>query len=315
MKVAVIGAGGFIGRALVSRLANESVSVNAFTRDWQGTDVASFGGSVTLLQGDAGRLDAVRAAMRGCSIAYFLPYEGVPMSESGDHLSEYARNVQLLGTACAAAEYGGVERFVLLSSGGTVYGNRPDGPAKEDSDLRPVSHYGVIKKLSEEMLSRYATIAGTFHYVIARLGNPFGPGQMIAKRKGLIVSAMLKTLADEPVPVHNDGSQVRDYIFIDDAISALVELGRNGKAVNGVFNVGSGVGRSVAEVLGDIERITGRKLRRIPVPGRPQDVGQIVLCAHKLRAILPQWERVGYEEGLRRTWKAVLENHYCRPNG
>jgi UDP-glucose 4-epimerase len=304
MKVAVIGASGFLGAALTSAFAGQGIPVHALGRDWRGVPVDDTGDCVTRFEGDAGDLDVTRAAMRGCTVAYFLAYQGVPLMDGVDHLEEYDNNLRMLVCAISGAEYGGVERLVLLSSGGTVYGEA-EGPATEGVELRPKSHYGAIKKLSEEMLAHYLAVAGTLSYAVARVANPFGPGQVNAKRKGLVVSAMLKGLAREPVLVHNDGSQVRDYVFVDDVVRALMALGTSSDAANEVFNVGSGAGRSVKEVLADVERVSGLALDRRHVPGRLQDVDSNVLSVEKLVKVLGDQQATGYEAGLRLTWQAV----------
>ncbi|RHW27871.1 NAD-dependent epimerase/dehydratase family protein [Nocardioides immobilis] len=304
MKVAVIGAGGFLGGALTTAFARQGIPVHALGRDWRGVPVDDTEDRVTRFEGDAGDPEVTRAAMRGCTVAYFLAYQGVPLMDGADHLEEYDNNLRMLVSAISGAEYGGVERLVLLSSGGTVYGET-DGPATEDVELRPISHYGAIKKLSEEMLAHYVAVAGTLSYAVARVANPFGPGQVNAKRKGLVVSAMLKALAQEPVLVHNDGTQVRDYVFVDDVVRALMALGTSSDAANEVFNVGSGAGRSVEDVLADIERVSGLALDRRHVRGRLQDVDSNVLSVEKLAKVLGDPEATGYEDGLRLTWQAV----------
>lgn len=304
MKVAVIGAGGFLGGALTTAFARQGVPVHALARDWRGVPADDPEDCVTRFEGDAGDLEVSRAAMRGCTVAYFLAYDGVPLLDGADHLEEYGNNLRMLVYAISGAEYGGVERLVLLSSGGTVYGETR-GPATEGVQLRPKSHYGAIKKLSEEMLAHYLAVAGTLSYAVARVANPFGPGQVHAKRKGLVVSAMLKALAHEPVLVHNDGSQVRDYVFVDDVVRALTALGTSSDAANEVFNVGSGAGRSVKDVLADVERVSGLALERQHVPGRLQDVDSNVLSIEKLGKVLGDQEATGYEDGLRLTWQAV----------
>lgn len=303
MKVAVIGAGGFLGRSLVTTLVGRGVAVHALARDWRGSGLED-GPLVTRFEGDAADPEVARTTLRGCSVAYLMAYHGMPLMDGADHLVEYDVNLRILNSAISGAEYGGVERLVLLSSGGTVYGETSE-PATEDSALNPKSHYGAIKKLSEEMLAQYSAIAGTLGYTVARVANPFGPGQVHAKRKGLIVSAMLKALTGEPVLVHDDGTQVRDYIYSDDVVHALLALATSPEAVDSVFNVGSGRGRSVADVLSDVERVAGRQFERKHVRGRQQDVDANVLDVEKLHKVVGTLEEVGYETGLERTWDAV----------
>lgn len=304
MKVAVLGAGGFLGRALVAELVAQGMGVHALARDWRGVELTTEGESVTCFEGDVADPEVSRTVMRGCSVAYHMAYHGIPLRDGVDHLVEYDTNLRMLSSVMSGAEYGGVERLVLLSSGGTIYGET-DLPANEDSALRPISHYGAIKQLSEAMLAQYCRLSGTLDYAVARVANPFGPGQLDAKRRGLVVSAMLRAVTGEPVQVHDEGRQVRDYLFVDDAVRALVLLGMSPAASGLTVNIGSGRGRSVDEVLRDVEQVTGQHLERRQVPGRTQDVERSLLDVTRLQELVGEVEVVGYREGLRRTWEAV----------
>lgn len=280
-KVAVVGASGFIGQALVEALVLRRCYVNAFGRDWTDNRCSS-SSLVSYFSGDAAQEADLRPALRGCTVVYYLAYDGVPLLDSTDHIKEYELNIRMFCSTLAAAEYGGAERVVFVSSGGTVYGPVKGLPIDEEVELAPISHYGAVKKLQEGLLHSYCSLSGSLKYVTARVANPFGLGQVTAKRKGLIMTYMLAALRTQPVSIFGDGSQVRDYIYIDDAIDALILLGTRPQAINQVYNVGSGNGDSIAMIADLVEKVSGMKLQRRFVDGRKQDVHENQLSIKKI---------------------------------
>lgn len=305
MKLAVIGARGFLGQALSLRLAQSGQQVTAISRTWDGFDRATFPDGVTLFDADAIDDVRLRTGLRSCSAVYYLAYDGVPLSDSVNFLAEYRANLDMLSASMAAAEMAGCERFVFVSSGGTVYGDAEEDPISETAPLKPISHYGNIKRLSESLVHSYCALTRSFRPVVARVANPFGAGQISAKRKGLIVATMLRIARDEPVSVFDGGTQVRDYLHIDDATEALATLARAAGVIGETVNVSSGVGRDVLSVIESIERVSGRCARRLEEAGRSQDVLRNVLSREKLRR-LTGWEpRQSFEQALAHTWEAV----------
>lgn len=307
MKIAVIGARGFLGQALTAKLAQEGVIVHAISRNWDGFDRQSLPSSVRYIEADAAVCDELQVGLRECAAIYHLAYDGVPLVDGRDHLREYRLNLNMLNACIASSEHAGVQRFVYVSSGGTVYGEAGSAPILEAADLNPVSHYGNIKRLSESLLLSYCSMTRGVKPVIARVANPFGSGQIIAKRKGLVVSAMLGIARNEPVSIYDGGTQIRDYLHVDDVVTALILLGKAPSAVGQIFNISSGFGRSVLNIIEDIELVTGRNAVRVMEKGRRQDVASNVLCNEKLRRLTGWTQKFEHEQALRSVWQAVLK--------
>lgn len=313
MKIAIIGAGGFLGKALTSALAKNGHEVNAVARRWPSDAVDSFPPGVDPLEADA--TDALRLYehMRGCVLVYFLAYDGVPLSDDADFISEYRSNILLLTSTMLAAERAGALRLIFVSSGGTVYGNAGRLPIEEDTVLAPISHYGNVKQLSENLVASYCRIARSFEFVTARLSNPFGPQQIESNRTGLIVSAIKCVLSGSPMMVLGEGRQVRDYVYIDDAVRGLEVLGMHGGVKGECYNVGSGVGHSVRSILAMVEEVTGRTLRIAHGAARSKDVECNILSIEKLAKATGWRPAHSCRQGIELTWNALVNT--WRPKG
>lgn len=289
-------------------MLREGIEIHAISRNWQGIDLSQRPNQLTYFCADACDHKKLKEGLRTCSVVYYLAYDGVPLSDGTDHMSEYRNNLLMLSASMTAAEDTGVERFVFVSSGGTVYGDAKNQPIKETEVLAPVSHYGNIKRLSESLLESYCGMTRTFKPIIARVSNPFGAEQIFGKRKGLIVASMLRIARNEPVSIFDGGKQIRDYLHSSDTIAALTVLARAPEALGQSFNISSGIGRSVLSVIDDIEEISGKRVIRKEEAGRSQDVHSNVLCGQKLYEMTGWKPKMDFHEALLKTWKAVQEN-------
>lgn len=193
-------------------------------------------------------------------------------------------------------------KYVYMSSGGTVYG-QPDGHlVSEDDPKKPISLYGLSKVFFEQYVEHVSRISGLV-YLILRPSNPYGFFQNPHRKQGLIAVAVDKVLKGEEIEVWGDGSVIRDYIWVEDLASAVVQL-FDGNIWNQTFNIGSGVGFSVKEILKTIEDVSGFSAHCRFQEGRTADVSRIVLDISKLRSAVsfePTNLRSGiekYVEGL-----------------
>ena len=154
----------------------------------------------------------------------------------------------------------GLKKFVLISSGGTVYGNENGtGEYLETDYCKPISYYGLASLMTENYL-KILSKEHNVDLVILRLSNPYGPFQSLKRKQGLINTIIEKAVAGEVLEVWGDGSTVRDYIFIDDVAEAIHNaLQYQGKEK--IFNIGTGIGRSVSSVLEHIDEIIDEDLK------------------------------------------------------
>jgi UDP-glucose 4-epimerase len=302
MKVVVTGASGFVGRALVHTLLAQGQSVTATTA---GSTRLIGDTRVRWERLDLGQPDAGwKEILRGADVVYHLAWSTVP-SEASRAPVEDAR-VNIVGSLVliqAIQETQPTARVVFASSGGTVYGALSTVPAAEDHPLRPISAYGV-SKLAVESYLEVARGESGLSSISLRIGNLYGPGQTSDRMFGAVTQFATRTLSGEPVRIFGDGSVTRDYVFIDDVVSALIIAGST--CQTGPFNIGTGVGHSLNDVAKIVATEAGRDLSIERLVGRPFDVPVSVLDSSRARTGLGWEPRVAFAEGVRKTLHAML---------
>jgi UDP-glucose 4-epimerase len=187
-------------------------------------------------------------------------------------------------------------RLVFFSSGGAIYGRGRSSTLAEGDPLDPLSYYGRSKLLLEDAIQEYGAKEG-LDYLIIRPSNPYGRFQSSHGAQGFIAVAAGKILRGEPMTVWGDGRIVRDYLLVDDLVSGVLGLMGSGEH-RGVYNIGSGKGHSLTEVVRMIEGGAGMKAQLEFLPGRPCDPGTTILNISKLRSVIP-FQPLGLEEGLK----------------
>lgn len=172
-------------------------------------------------------------------------------------------------------------KFVYFSSGGTIYGNRNDmKPFKETDEQKPISYYGWSKQMMENAILFKNRTEG-LKYLIIRPSNPYGHGQCLYGRQGLVAVAIGKLLNGSPIEVWGDGSSIRDYIYIDDLSLIIYQL-INKDIHNQTINVGSGRGYSVNDILAFLKIISEIDYKIIYKNARPMDVSNMILDTTKM---------------------------------
>lgn len=172
-------------------------------------------------------------------------------------------------------------KFVYFSSGGTVYGNRTTmQPFVETDDMAPISYYGWSKQMMENSIL-FKNRTEKLRYLIVRPSNPYGHGQNLYGRQGLVAVAIGKILNGQPVEVWGDGSAIRDYIYIDDLAEIFFRLIDN-DVTNETVNIGSGRGYSVNDVLAFLKIISKVDFKILYENARPMDVSNMVLDTTKM---------------------------------
>jgi UDP-glucose 4-epimerase len=194
-------------------------------------------------------------------------------------------------------------RLVFASSGGTVYGPARRLPIPETHPLEPVTAYGVSKVAAEKYLGFYRAAHG-LDCRIARISNPFGVGQDPHRRQGAASIFLQRALAGEPIEIWGDGGIVRDYIHITDLVSGLLALSEarlDCASDDAVFNIGTGEGTSLRQLLALLEAQLGRSLKIRILPGRGFDVPVNVLDITRASDVLGWRPKLDLRLGLERT--------------
>jgi UDP-glucose 4-epimerase len=295
--ILITGATGFIGKALESRLRAEGYSVRRAVRH-----DSTHPDEIKCSLDD--NVDQWSKALDGVDCVFHLAWSTVPKTANNAPISDATTN--LLGTISLLEAMRRSRRIPLIfaSSGGTVYGTPEYTPIPEYHPIRPGGVYGATKVAAENYMMAYRRQFGVDARVL-RLSNPFGPGQNVEGQLGAATVFAWRALLNRPIEIWGDGSIIRDYIFINDCVSALIAAmdapASEFSKFDPIFNVGSGHGVS----LTDIAAIVGKTLERnVEVnfqPARTFDIPINVLDIARAKSILNWSPTISFEEGIRLT--------------
>jgi UDP-glucose 4-epimerase len=303
----VTGGAGFIGSHVVERLLAQGHRVRVLDNFSTGSraNLAFAKGNRRLLiiRGDLKSLATVERAVRGVTAVFHqAAMRSVPRSVA-DPLGANASNVTgTLHVLVAAARQKKKPRVVYASSS-SVYGERPDLPKREEQPVAPISPYAASKVAGELYASVWSRLFGV-ETVGLRYFNVFGPRQDPKSEYAAVIPRfILWGRQSKPLQVHGDGTQSRDFTYIDNVVSAnLLAAAAPAASVSGKsYNVGCGSRTSLLEIIASIERLLGRPLAKTHLRVRVGDV------PHTLADISAAKRDMGYEplvdfaEGLRRT--------------
>jgi UDP-glucose 4-epimerase len=281
MRVLILGGSGFLGSHVVDRFVAESHDV--VTYDLAPERFRRTPAGVHYVTGDLGNVGALEelVATGFDAVLHFISTTTPKTSNESpefDITSNVVSTVHLLDI-CVRHNVG---KFIFLSSGGTVYGDIGDALlVDEDHPVRPICSYGVSKVSIEHYLHVYQHIHG-LNYVALRISNPYGERQNPHVALGALTVFVNRTIKRETIEIWGDGSVTRDFIYAGDVANAVYLA--TILPVKGIFNVGSGVGRSLRDLLREITEVLNMKPRVVWLKARPYDVPRIVLDASKLQA-------------------------------
>lgn len=284
-KVLLLGGGGFVGQNLAQNLLGNGFSVTIIDQNAgvirQNSDLAA----VTCYECSLGDVEKILALIheRQIDCVINLASSLIPSS----NFSMFVRDMEQVVTPSFRLLTELAERgiqYVFFSSGGTIYGHGGPGMIAESAKCEPINFYGQSKKTMEDFIIFAGRNFG-LQYLIIRPSNPYGRYQNPLRKQGFIAVALHNIMNDLPVEIWGDGSVVRDYIYVDDLAHAVSLLLRAG-ASNEIFNVGSGRGYTINEVLSILSEITNRPVNANYQAGRKVDVQSIVLDVSKLQSFI-----------------------------
>lgn len=301
-KTLVVGGGGFIGSHFVGLLIGSGRrEVTVLGR----SPAPRFGlaEDVRYVSGNAADSTLMAELLSGCDELIDLAYGTVPKTSFEDPINDLLTNLPATVTLLRQAGAARVAKVLLVSSGGTVYGNAEYLPINEQHPTDPVSPYGITKLAAEKYARLFYRTEG-LPVIIARPGNPYGPHQTVERGQGFIGAAIAAILADRRIGIFGERGTVRDYIYIEDLAEGLLAVLDHGKPGD-VFNVGTGCGRDnrqIIELLDAIVRRAGRTLEFDILPPRAFDVDANVLDSSKLARVSGWQPKTDLVEGLEMTW-------------
>jgi len=207
------------------------------------------------------------------------------------------------------AHLGGVERFVYSSSGCGVYGVCSTMPFEEhDVSISLHSPYQVTKLLGELYTNYFYNLYG-LPIVNARLFNVYGPGEVPGKYRNVIPNFFYWAMQGQPLPITGDGTETRDWTFVDDAVNGLLAMGVAPEAVGEAINLGSGIDHRVIEMARIVNELTGNQSPVQYVERRNWDAKpKLQSSIAKARKLIGYKPRVRFEDGLQSVHQWFVEN-------
>jgi UDP-glucose 4-epimerase len=289
---AVLGARGFIGRAVVSAFEREGIrttglgSLDPAVTDGELHPAIAAADSVVLVTGRSNPALAENDA-----------------STAGRELAESRELFTALTHAAAGRTTG--QRVFLASSGGAVYDTGVEPPYREDSPTARSSAYAALKLDIEEAFLDGAS-AGSQRTVL-RLSNVYGPGQRLGSGQGVVGHWLQAMVGDRPVRLFGDPATIRDYVYIDDVAAAFLRAHGAAAPLPSIVNVGSGEPTSLEELLKLVLQAADRPQHPVEVVAdRPFDRRHTWLDVSRAQARLGWRPEVSLAEGLRRTWQRAV---------
>ncbi|MEI2815491.1 MAG: NAD-dependent epimerase/dehydratase family protein [Microthrixaceae bacterium] len=302
MKIVVTGGAGFIGANLCRTLAahdaiGEVVALDnlstGFRHNLDGVDA-------TLVEGDLTDPDTLDSVLHdAAAVVHLGARPSVPRSVADPLASHHANATGTIQVLDAARRAGGLH--VVVASSSSVYGSNPTLPKHEDLATRPLSPYAASKLATEAYALAYGSTYA-MPTLAFRFFNVFGPLQAAGHAYAAVVPAFVSSaLAGEPVTVHGDGTQSRDFTFVDTVASVITDAVVRRVASSEPVNLAFGTRTSLLDVIAQLEALLGHPIERAHVESRVGDVKHSQATNDRLRALFPDVVPVDLNVGLERT--------------
>jgi UDP-glucose 4-epimerase len=293
MKIAILGTG-FIGLNLLDFAIKKGFFVSVLSHHPCPKKYDK--PSIKWICGDLKNASDVYEVLFESDIVYDLISNSVPgdlMSVSKDLFENVSYTLQLLEicTKCNIKQ-------IIFTSSSSIYGDQKNIPISETSLPNPISSHAIQKITLEYYIKLYSR-NHNLKSKIVRLSNPYGPGQNIYGRQGFIAIVFGQAIRGSSVLIRGDGETVRDYIYIDDVIDYLIELPYI-KTNEITFNIGSGIGYSLNQVVNKIEILMDRKIKCKFEKKRTVDIAKSILDVNKTNIIIQNKPLIDMDQGLRK---------------
>jgi len=298
-RILVTGGAGFVGSNVVARLAEAGARVTVLDDLFTG-QADALPASVDLVVGSVTDDDLVRKLVSASTLVFHMAARNI-IASTANPRDDFATNIGGTLNVLLAARESRVERVVYTSST-SVYGNPRSIPINEDDRLDLLTPYAVSKLAGEHYCIAFYESYGT-PVAAVRYSNVYGPGQRADNPYcGVVAKFFASAMAGEPVRIHGDGGQTRDFTYVDDAVDATLLAAITPRAEGEVFNVGSGIETSINDLAAGIGVALGRQIETESIDRRDIDnIRRRVVNIEKARRMLRWSPQVTLARGLERT--------------
>lgn len=300
MKILIIGGDGFLGSHMVDQAVQLGHTVSVFDRFSGRTskNLEHRKSQVRFLAGEFSNRALLASALEGQEIVFHFVWSANPATSWNDpfvELENIRSSVQLFELAAQR----GVQKIVFPSSGGTVYGCQTK-MVGANTLPDPFSPYG-ISKLTAEFFLKYFNKRTNLQYDIYRIGNAYGPRQPVSSSQGVIPAWMNAILNKSVVQVYGDQDVLRDYVYVED-IAHLMTYSIQNLASSGIYNIGTGIGTSVIELLEIFREVINEPFEFSISSKRAFDNSSAVLDGSKIKSFFPDFTYHKLRDKIPQTW-------------
>ena len=300
----IFGGNGFIGSHLAERLVHDGFEVKIFDTFNTGTrNLEPIIKDIEIIRGDFLNKDDLSRALRNVEFVFHYISTTNPVTAANNPVFDVESNIigsiRLFQTAIENK----IERIVFPSSGGTIYGPVQEDLITETHPLNPVNPY-AISKLTIEKYLNYFNYSSGMNYFILRYSNPYGERQNPLGNQGVIPIFLNKIKNNEHPVIYGDGSAIRDYIYIDDAIEATMAV-LNSNTNETLFNVGSGQETSINQLLSVMSGVTNHRVDPVFRENTGLYLPKIVLDISRIRKETGWYPKTDIKEGIKKTWEWI----------
>ena len=301
--IVLVGANGFLGRHVCELLEENHTPAVAVSRNPDHAFFERFAPSLRVMDASDFASSAGRGAIAEASTIVYFAWQSIPSTFAQEPWREVPENVQpAFELFLRVAEISRDVRIVFLSSGGTVYGGKGTTPKSEIALTQPISGYGLGKLMAEEALRFIGRTRG-IAYAILRPSNPIGRWQ-INKAQGIVGVALRSAREGVPVRLFG-GGQVRDFVDADDVAEAIYAASCDRMHRAATWNIGSGNGIAIHDMLDRVSQITGQTISVEHAPARPIDVAHVVLDCRKIAEDLGWKAKTPIEQSISSLWQSI----------
>jgi UDP-glucose 4-epimerase len=304
----ILGGSGFIGSHLAEALVKKKdCSVKVFGDFKSGMkNIESISDRIEIIKGDFQNISDLTSAVQDVDCLFHYISTTNPASSFDNPVYDIETNVIRSVRMMEIALKNDVRKIIFPSTGGTIYGDARKIPISENEPANPLNPYAISKLTIEKYLHYFFTQYG-MDYLVLRYSNPYGERQNPQGNQGVIPIFLDKIRHNQAPVVYGDGNSVRDYIYINDAIDATISLLNHGSHEK-LFNIGSGTGTSLNQLLKILSDVTGKPVNPVYTQDAGKYIRNIVLDISKIQQQTGWQPKTDISEGIAKTWDWLNRN-------
>lgn len=294
----ILGGDGFIGSHLVEDLLQRGYTVKVFGRikNNKTKNLQHVKKDIEIISGDFANVQDVEKALKKVDYVFHFISASTPASSLHKPKEEIELNVLFTINLLQLCVKSNIEKIVFPSSGGSIYGNFSRGKAAEEAALNPISPHAIGKMFIEQFL-HYYHLHHKLDYIIYRISNIYGERQLGKKQQGIIPTILNKAIKKEAVEIY--GNTIRDYIYVKD-VTTFIASNFNKKHKYRIYNLGSGKGIKLTDLVHRISEQTKLKIRTKKLTRRPIDINRIILDTKRIREEFDFTPKTSLKSGIKK---------------